>query len=84
MTRKSEPEGTPPRAIGRRGFGRSFDPFYGFERIARDDGNPYKSPEPRAQQQLLFLLGTNAAVAVMIGLLVVVVATLLVLLVLKA
>jgi hypothetical protein len=83
MTRKSEPEGMPPQTIGRRGFGRSFDPFYGFERVARDDGKPYQSPEPKAERLLLSFLGTNAAVTAMMCLLVVVVGTLLVLLVLK-
>jgi hypothetical protein len=39
--------------------------------------------EPKAQRQLLALLGTNATMVVMCGLLVVVVAALLVLLVLK-
>jgi hypothetical protein len=59
------------------------DPFYQFKRAARDDGKPYQSPEPKAEQSLLAMLGTNAAVTVMICLLVVVVATLLVLLALK-
>jgi len=57
------------------------DPFHQFKKSARDDGKPYKSPEPKAERQLLGLLGTNAAVVVMGGLLVVVVATLLALLV---
>lgn len=83
MTRRSQPEGEPPLEIGRRGPRGSWDPFYAFEKIARDDGKPYKSPEPKAERQLLTLLGTNAVLVVMSGLLVVVVVTLLVLLVLK-
>jgi hypothetical protein len=59
------------------------DPFYQFKKAARDDGKPYKSPEPKAERQLLGLLGTNAAMVVMGGLLVVVVVVLLVLLVVK-
>jgi hypothetical protein len=59
-------------------------PLYQFKRAARDDGKPYKSPEPKAEQGLLALLGTNAAVTVMICLFVAVVAVLLVLLVIKA
>jgi hypothetical protein len=59
------------------------DPFYQFKRAARDDGKPYKSPEPKAERQLLGLLGSSTATAVMGGLLVVVIATLLVLLVIK-
>jgi hypothetical protein len=59
-------------------------PLYQFKQLARDDGKPYKSPEPKAERQLLGLLGTNAATVVMCGLLVVVVVALLVLLVLKA
>jgi hypothetical protein len=83
MTRRSQPKGIPPQTIGRRGPRGSWDPFYGFERVARDDGKPYQSPEPKAERLLLSLLGTNAAVTVMICLLVVVVATLLVLLIFK-
>ena len=83
MTRRSEPEWTPPPTPGRRGPGRSYDPFYAFERLARDDGKPYKSPEPKAERELLALLGSNAALVVMSCLLVVVVATLLVLLVVR-
>jgi hypothetical protein len=59
------------------------DPFYQFKKAARDDGKPYKSPEPKAERQLLSLLGTNAVVVVMGGLLVAVVVVLLVLLVVK-
>jgi hypothetical protein len=58
-------------------------PLQQFRQAARDDGKPYQSPEPKAERQLLALLGTNAAVVLMGGLLVVVVVTLLVLLVLK-
>jgi len=59
------------------------DPFYQFKKAARDDGKPYQSPEPKAERQLLGLLGTNAAMVVMCGLLVAVVVTLLVLVVVK-
>jgi len=59
------------------------DPFYQFKKAARDDGKPYKSPEPKAERQLLGLLGTNTAVVVICGSLVAVVVVLLVLLALK-
>jgi hypothetical protein len=56
----------------RRGPGRSYDPFNEFERLARDDDKPFESPEPKAERQLLALLGSKAALVVMSGLLVVV------------
>jgi hypothetical protein len=82
MSRRSQREWPPPTP-GRRGPGRSYDPFYEFERVAREDGKPYVRPEPKAELRLLALLGSKAAVAVMGCLLVVVVATMLVLMVLR-
>ena len=79
MAKRSQPEWPPPTP-GRRGPGRSYDPFYQFEQLARDDRRPFKSPEPKAELELLSLLGSKAALAVMGCLLVVVVATVLVLL----
>jgi hypothetical protein len=58
-------------------------PLHQFRQLARDDGKPYKSPEPKAERDLLALLGTNAAVVVMCCLLAAVVVTVLVLLVTK-
>jgi len=94
MTKRSPREGPPPGTrfvpppyvsnVHRPGDKGTSDPFYQFKKAARDDGSPYKSPEPKAERQLLGLLGTNAAMVVMYGLLAVVVAALLVLLVLKA
>ena len=55
------------------GPGRSYDPFYQFEQLARDDGKPYKPPEPKAELQLLAWLGSKSALVVMYCLLVVVV-----------
>ena len=83
MTRRSQPQWPPPIA-GRRRAGRAHDPFYEFEQLARDDGKPYQPPEPKSELRLLSLLGTKAALMVMTGLLVVVVATVLGLMVLKA
>jgi len=83
MSRKSQPEWTPPTELGRRGRGRSWDPFYQFEQIARDDGKPYQTPEPKAERALLALLGSNSATVVMSCVLVVVVVALLALLVFK-
>ena len=59
-------------------------PLHAFKQAARDDGKPYKSPEPKAEQSLLALLGTNAAVVVMCCLLAAVLVTVLVLLVTRA
>ncbi len=72
MAKRSEPE-WPPATPGRRGPGRSYDPFYQFEQLARDDGKPYKPPEPKAELQLLAWLGSKSALVVMYCLLVVVV-----------
>jgi hypothetical protein len=83
MTRRSQPAGPPP-IVGRRRAGRAYDPFYEFERLARDDGKPYKPPEPKAELRLLELLGTKAALRVMTGLLVIVVVVVLALMVFKA
>jgi hypothetical protein len=51
--------------------------------MARDDGEPYKSPQPKAERELLALLGSKAALVVMSCVLVVVVVTLLMLLVVR-
>jgi hypothetical protein len=83
MTRRSGPGREPPLQIGRRGPRGSWDPFYAFEKVARDDGKPYKSPEPKAERALLALLSSKAVLVVMSSVLVLVVGTLLVLLVLK-
>jgi hypothetical protein len=72
MTKRSEPRwqqpphGAPvPPSPGRRGPGRSYDPFYQFEKIARDNGKPYECPEPKAERALLALLSGKAALVVM-------------------
>jgi hypothetical protein len=91
MTRRPRRQWPPPTFVEppyvsnvhRPGDKGTSDPFYQFKKAARDDGKPYKSPEPKAERQLLGLLGTNAAMVVMGGLLVVVVVVLLVLLVVK-
>jgi hypothetical protein len=80
MTNKgSEPEYVPPPNPGR--FGGPRDPFRPFERLARDDGKPYKPPEPKAELQLLSMLGSKGAMVVMYCLLVAVVGVVLGLLV---
>jgi hypothetical protein len=91
MAKRSRRDWPPPKFVEpptvynvhRPGDKGTADPFAQFKRAARDDGKPYESPEPKAERDLLSLLGTNAAVKVMTGLLVLVVVTLLVLLVLK-
>jgi hypothetical protein len=83
MAKRPDPKREPPLVIGRRGPRGSWDPFYAFEKIARDNGKPIESPEPKAERQLVALLGSNAVMVVMCGLLVVVVIALLALLVFK-
>ena len=78
MTRRSQSQWIPPSTLGRRGPGRSYDPFYQFERLARDDGKPRKPPQPKAGRDLLTLLQSKAVLIVMSSLLVVVVALLVV------
>jgi hypothetical protein len=87
MTKRSHSR-MPPPVSGqplpvRRGPRGAYDPFYVFEKIARDNGKPYKPPEPKAELRLLELLGTKAAVVVMGCLLAAVVVTLLVVVALK-
>jgi hypothetical protein len=83
MTKRSGHSLPPPARRGstplpvRRGPLRQYDPFYVFERIARDNGSAPKSPEPKRQQQLLALLEGKAALVIMICLLLFVVAGLL-------
>jgi hypothetical protein len=93
MTEKPRREWPPPTVehveppyvsnVHRPGDKGTADPFYQFKKAARNDGKPYKSPEPKAERQLLGLLGTNAATVVICGLLVAVVAILVVLMALK-
>jgi len=91
MTRRSGREEPPPHFVppptllnvSRPGDRGTTDPFYQFKKAARDNGKPYKSPEPKAEQGLLNLLATKAALVVMGCLLAAVVATLLALLVMK-
>jgi hypothetical protein len=94
MTRNSPDEWPPPESrfvepppvpnVYRPGDRVTPGPLYRFKQLARDDDKPYKSPEPKAEQNLLALLGTNAAVVVMCCLLGAVVVTVLVLLVTRA
>jgi hypothetical protein len=61
-------------------------PYVPHVRRPGDEGSAFREAplaEPKAERQLLALLGTNAAVVLMGGVLVVVVVTILVLLVLK-
>jgi hypothetical protein len=80
MTRRPRRE-WPPQAVGH------VDPPY-VPNVKRpgDEGSAFREAplaEPKAERQLLGLLGTNAAVVAMGGLLVLVVAALLVILVVK-
>lgn len=82
MTRRSQPKWQPPATggpiPGLRGPRRSYDPFYVFEKRAQP-GKP--APVPKRESQLIALLGSKTALAVMICLLAAVVVMVLVLLV---
>jgi hypothetical protein len=88
MTKRSHP-GLPPPVPGRGmpsyrgGMFAPRDPFYVFKRIARDNGKPYKPPEPKAEQELLSWLSGKAALVVMGCLLAAVVVALLVVVAVK-
>jgi hypothetical protein len=72
-----------PMKIGR-GQGKYWDPFYEFEQIARDHGEPLKPPAPSKSGLALLDLLTSKTAAVVMGSLVLVAAfVLLVLLVFK-
>ena len=82
MTKGPEPERQPIK-IGR-GQGRYWDPFYAFEQIARDHGEPPPPPKPSKGALLLVeVLASKAAAVVMGCVLAAVVFGLLVLLVFK-
>jgi hypothetical protein len=91
MAKKSRRDWPPPTFVEppyisnvhRPGDRGTADPFRKFKKLARDDGKPYKSPEPKAERELLALLGTNAAVVAMACLLAAVVVTLLVIMVVR-
>jgi hypothetical protein len=88
MSKESRGDWPPPREVApppvynvhRPGDKGTADPFRQFKLAARDDGKPYKSPEPKAEQGLLKMLGTNGVVVVMGCLLAAVVVVLLILL----
>jgi hypothetical protein len=86
---KSPEERPPPRFVAppplqnyaRPGDKGTTDPFRQFKLAARDDGKPFKSPEPKVEQGLLALLAGKGALVVMGCLLVGVVAIVLALLI---
>ncbi len=82
VTRRSHPEWQPTKlGRGQRGH---WDPFYEFEQIARDHGEPPEPPKPsRGALLLVELLTSKAAVIVMGSVLAVVAFALLVLLVFR-
>ncbi len=91
MTKRSQPEWTPPsrpspgaRPVRRGPLVGSYDPFYEFEVQAHKDDKPHKAPAPeptKAQLELLSLFTSNATVVVAGCLLAAVVIILLVLMV---
>jgi hypothetical protein len=76
MTRRPERNWIPPQKLGKQ-RGRSWDPFYQFEQLERDDGKPYRPPEPKAELWLLSLLSGKGAMRVMYCLLILVAAAVL-------
>jgi hypothetical protein len=82
VTKRSQPQWA-PQQIGRRGPRGSYDPFYAFEKAARNNGKPYKPPEPKAEQQLLAVIGSKTTLIVMGSVLVIAVVALLVVMVVK-
>jgi hypothetical protein len=84
VTRRSRPEWQPTK-LGRRRGATGWDPFYQFEQLARDNGEPPKPPKPPKSELLLVeLLSSKAAAVVMGCVLAFVVFALLVLLVFRA
>jgi hypothetical protein len=65
VARNSQPQWQPTK-LGRRGPRGSWDPFYQFEQIARDHGEPTKPPKPAKTELLLVgLLSSKTAAVVM-------------------
>jgi hypothetical protein len=92
MAKESREDGPPQRHVAppplfnvtRPGDRGTTDPFRQFKLAARDDGNPFKSPEPKAEQGLLKLLAGKAALVGMGFVLIAVVGIVIVLLVMSA
>jgi hypothetical protein len=83
VSRRSRPQQQPTQ-LGRRGQRGSWDPFYQFERLARDHGEPPRPRKPPKGELLLMgLLSSKGMVVVMGCVLAAAAAALLVLLVFK-
>jgi hypothetical protein len=81
--RRPRPE-MQPMKLGRRGPRGTWDPFYQFEQLARDHGEPPKPAKPpKAEVLLVEMLASKTAAVVMGCVLAFVVIALLVLLVFK-
>jgi hypothetical protein len=91
MAKGSREDWPPPRQVPppplfnvtRPGDRGTTDPFRQFKLAARDDGKPFKSPEPKVEQGLLRLLASKAALLGMAFVLVAVVVIVIVLLVIS-
>ena len=83
VTKKATRPQLQPTRLGRRRGATGWDPFYQFEKIARDHGPPPEQKPPKGELLLLEILSSKTAAIVMGGLLVVVVLVLLVLLVFR-
>jgi hypothetical protein len=92
MPKRSRDDWPPPRQVAppplqnyaRPGDKGTTDPFRQFKLAARDDGKPFKSPEPKVEQGLLNLLAGKTALVMMGCLLIAVVVIVLVLVVTRA
>jgi len=66
VSRRSRPA-RQPTTLGRRGQRGSWDPFYQFERLARDHGEPPRPRKPPRGQVLLVALLSSKTMAVVMG-----------------
>lgn len=67
MARRSHPDWQPPQKLGRRRGATGWDPFYQFEQIARNSGEPPRPARPSKGKLLLVELLTSKAAAVVMG-----------------
>ena len=69
MTRQSGDEWVPGMPVGRRGLRGSYDPFYEFKQLAREDGEHHEPRRPTLAGRLaLTVLSGRPALVVMTGL----------------
>jgi hypothetical protein len=66
VSRRSRPQRQPTQ-LGRRGQRGSWDPFYQFERLARDHGEPPRPRKPPKGELLLMGLLSSKGMVVVMG-----------------